>query len=420
MRFQILTIFPDFFERFRKLGLVGRACEEGTVSIETRQLRDFAINTHGQIDDSPYGGGSGMVLRLETAVAAIKAAKEKDPDARVILFTPRGRKLDQPLVRHFVEDAEERKSGFILLCCRYEGVDERIAQHWVDDEISIGDYIIQGGESAAAVFIEATTRLLPGVLGNPESTVEESFESALLEYPQYTKPSEYEGFKVPEVLLSGNHKRIAEWRKKQAYEDTVKRRPDLAGRKEMPRCEISVALVHYPVLNKNGEVVASSITNLDLHDIARSACTYGIEKYYVIHPTKTLRRLSEKICEHWETGYGLTYNANRGEALSAISIVPDLEDAITDIEVRTGKLPKIVTTSAKDDPPGIEFEKLREILYGSEDPHLILFGTGWGLTQEVLDRTDYHLKPVKGFTDYNHLSVRGAAAIIFDRLFGAR
>ncbi len=420
MRFQLLTIFPDFFDRFRSLGLVGRACDEGKVAIEATQLRDYAINTHGQIDDTPYGGGSGMVLRIETAAAAIKAAKEKDPHARVILFTPRGKRLDQKLVRHFVEDAQERNGGFVLLCCRYEGVDERIAAHWVDDEISVGDYIIQGGESAAAVFVEAVTRLLPGVLGNPDSTVEESFESPLLEYPQYTKPNEYEGFKVPDVLLSGNHAQIAKWRKERAREDTAVRRPDLIGRDAMPKCEISVALVHYPVHNKNGEVVASSITNLDLHDIARSACTYGIQKYYVIHPTKTLRKLSEKICDHWETGYGATYNANRGEALSAISILPDLDDAITDIEVRTGKLPRIITTSAKDDPPGLDFDRMREVIYASEQPVLILFGTGWGLTDEVLDRADLHLKPIKGFTSYNHLSVRAAAAIIFDRLFGAR
>ena len=157
---------------------------------------------------------------------------------------------------------------------------------------------------------------------------------------------------------------------------------------------------------------------MDLHDIARSARTYGMDRYYVVHPTRILRRLSEKICDHWDTGYGATYNSNRSEALRRISIVPDLEDVITDIEVRTGKLPKLVTTSAKDTADSKTFAEMREIMYAADHPWLILFGTGWGLVDEILERADYHIAPVKGFTEYNHLSVRAAAAIIFDRMFG--
>lgn len=427
MKIQILSIFPELFDGFFKIGLLGRACEQGLISFELTQLRDYAINKHGQIDDSPYGGGSGMVLRVETAVAAIEAAKLKDPKAKVILLTPRGQPFSQAVAHELLDNLQHKdvqsndSGGLIFLCSRYEGVDQRILS-WVDKEICIGDYVLQGGEIAAMVVIEALSRLLPGVLGNPESIVNESFEQNLLEHPHYTKPSVFKGQSVPEVLLSGNHQQIQAWRTATAKQDTIVRRPDLLRGRELPGCELNVALIHYPVLNKHGEVIASSITNLDLHDIARSARTYGIANYYVVHPTKTLRRLSEKICNHWEEGYGSTYNPNRSEALRAISLVPDLDDAITDIEVRTGKLPKIITTSARDsahDGEGVlGFDAMRALIYQSEDPQLILFGTGWGLTDEIMAKANFQLAPVKGCTDYNHLSVRAAAAIIFDRLFG--
>lgn len=420
MRFQVLTIFPELIEQFATVGLLGRSRSDGRVSIEPKQLRDFAINTQGQIDDTPYGGGSGMVLRPEAATAAIEWAKEREPAARVVLLTPRGKPLTQQLARRYAREGAEQGKGLILLCCRYEGVDERVVESLVDDEVSIGDYILMGGESAAMVLMESVGRLLPGVLGNPESLVEESFEQGLLEHPQYTKPSAFREAAVPEVLLSGHHAEIAKWRRHRSLEDTAARRPDLYAATEMPRCEIDIALIHYPVTNKVGETIISSITNIDLHDISRSATTYGVHRYYAVHPTKVMRRLSEKICEHWDTGYGSTYNPNRREALQHLMIVPDFADVLLDIETRTGKLPKVVTTSARDSDRAVTFGELRTIIYASEDPILILFGTGWGLAQELLDRADYHLEPIKGLTPYNHLSVRAAAAIIFDRLLGAR
>ncbi|MFN8390935.1 MAG: tRNA (guanosine(37)-N1)-methyltransferase TrmD [Bdellovibrionota bacterium] len=420
MRFQVLTIFPELFERFKQVGLVGRACTEGAVSIEPIHLRDFAINTHGQIDDSPYGGGSGMVLRPDAAAAAIEHAKKNDPTAKVVLLTPRGKVFKQKLARELVAESAENGTGFIFVCCRYEGVDERVVDEWVDLELSIGDYVLMGGESASMVVIEALTRLVPGVLGNPESISHESFENELLEHPQYTKPSEFHGRTVPPVLLSGNHKEIERFREEAARRDTLERRPDLIREPGLPRCELTAGLIHYPVYNKRHEIVASSVTNMDLHDIARSSRTYGLSKYYVVHPTRALRRLSEKICEHWEVGYGATYNANRSEALRRIAVLPDLDGVVTDIEVRTGKIPKIITTSARDSEKSVTFAQMSQTLHLSDEPHLILFGTGWGLAEEVLDRADYHLEPVKGYTEYNHLSVRGAAAIIFDRLLGRR
>ena len=466
MKFHILTIFPELFEPFKKYGLVSKALNEGLISIESTQLRDFAINTHGQIDDTPYGGGSGMVLRIETAAAAIRHAKTKLPDAKVVLFSPRGEVFTQEMARKMAnaeqiisanecnrtsaesvsqksvaselengnsaESAPQKgaNSDYILLCSRYEGVDERVIEQFVDIELNMGDYIVMGAEVPAMAFIESVSRLLPGVLGNPKSTETESFENYLLEYPQYTKPAEYEGLTVPSVLLSGNHKEIQKWQEAQSAEITQQRRPDLweKAQEHKKHCKklqptvtnphISLALVHYPVFGKRGEIITTSITNIDLHDIARTCKTYDAESLYIVHPTKILRRLSEKIFEHWDTGFGATYNPNRREALALLKIVPTLEDVILDLQTRSGKKPTIVTTSAKSGSDTISYEKLRTIISRTDTPFLILFGTGWGLADEVMELAKYRLDPILGRGSYNHLSVRSAAAIILDRLLG--
>jgi tRNA (guanine37-N1)-methyltransferase len=422
MKFTVLSIFPDLFKPFVELGLMGRAVKEGKVSIEFKHLRDYAINNQGQLDDTPYGGGSGMVLRPEPAFNAIREAKQKNPQAKVVLLTPRGEPFSHSLAKKL-----HAEKDLILLCCRYEGVDERVAQNFVDYQISVGDYIMMGGELPAMTLMEAVTRFVPDVLGNSESLSEESFTSLLLEYPQYTKPQDFQGHKVPEVLLSGNHKNIADWRELKAVEDTRSKRVDLyqqhcasknSKQQSFYNCPISVALVHHPVLNKEGKVITSSITNLDLHDISRSAKTYGIEQYFLVHPIKAMRMLMETICQHWDVGYGSTYNPNRKDALSIARIVPDFEDVIIQMEDQYGKRPKIIVTSAKPANNSISFSNLKKVLANSSQPYLIVFGTGWGLTDELMNRADYTLEPVRGVSDFNHLSVRAAAAIILDRLLG--
>lgn len=417
-RFQVITLFPELIEPHKSHGLVRRAVDEEIASVEPIQLRDYAINTHGQVDDSPYGGGSGMVLRPEPAFAAIREARKIDPKAKVIYLTPRGKPLNQEKVHELKNHCTANNSGLIFLCTRYEGIDERIVQEEVDEEISLGDYILMGGEVAALALLESVVRLLPGVLNNPESIENESFEGELLEHPQYTKPSEFEGRAVPEVLMSGNHQAIEAWRKAQSIKDTIERRPDRIDSFKAPGSELSAALIHYPVTDKQGDLITSSITTLDLHDIARSVRTFGLSRLYIVHPVKALRLLAEKINEHWATGFGQTYNPNRSDALSLITIVPDIDDMVLDIETRTGKMPKLVTTSAKESGANISYETFSARLPSLEDPHVIMFGTGWGLADSVLERADLHLGPICGPTDYNHLSVRSAAAIIFDRLLG--
>jgi tRNA (guanine37-N1)-methyltransferase len=228
MRFHVLTIFPEFFAGPFEHGVVGRARQSGAIDIRVHNLRDWTFDRHKTVDDRPFGGGEGMVLKPEPVFLAVESIwPERRPEQRVVLLSAQGRLFDQAAARRLAGYAE-----VLLICGRYEGVDERVAEHLADEEISIGDYVLSGGELAAAVVIDAVARLLPGVLGNEASAVEESFSGRedgglLLDGPQYTRPAEFRGWKAPEVLLSGHHEAVRRWRRQAALEKTRRLRPDL-------------------------------------------------------------------------------------------------------------------------------------------------------------------------------------------------
>ncbi len=222
MIFDILTIFPSFFDSPLKEGVIHRAIEAGLLKVRTVDLRDYTHDRHRTTDDRPYGGGEGMVMKIEPLFEALEDLKKTPPNPKVILMSPRGKVLKQRLVEKLAE--EER---LVIICGRYEGVDERFIEHCVDLELSIGDYILSGGETPALVVIEAVSRLIPGVLGCPASPYKDSFSNGLLEYPHYTRPADFKGWRVPGVLLSGDHKKIEKWRRQQSLKITYERRPDL-------------------------------------------------------------------------------------------------------------------------------------------------------------------------------------------------
>jgi len=238
LRVDVVTLFPQVFDGFVSAGFVARAVASGRLALRFRNPREFGVGKHRSVDDTPYGGGSGMVMRVDVLVAAIESLDADAPGgvrARRVLLTPQGRVLDQRKVHELA-----LCRALMLVCGRYEGFDERV-RAYVDDEISLGDFVMTGGEVAAMAVVDACTRLLPGVLGNQASTVEESHSPAtggLLEYPQYTRPVEFRGARVPEVLFGGHHAEIAEWRRQRSVERTRERRPDLwerlgrDGRKE--------------------------------------------------------------------------------------------------------------------------------------------------------------------------------------------
>jgi tRNA (guanine37-N1)-methyltransferase len=222
MEFHVITLFPEMFSAL-EAGLIGRAQASGLITIHIHNLRAHGLGNYRQVDDAPYGGGCGMVMRAEPLAAAIDEVMAQNPKLLRILTSPQGEMLNQAVVRELAQTA----TGLLLIAGRYEGIDARVLS-MVDREVSIGDYVLSGGELPAMVVIEAVARLLPGVLGNPESLAEESFgPSGLLEYPHFTRPEEFRGIRVPEVLLSGDHRRIRAWREAEARKLTVQRRPHL-------------------------------------------------------------------------------------------------------------------------------------------------------------------------------------------------
>ncbi|MGO4834237.1 tRNA (guanosine(37)-N1)-methyltransferase TrmD [Rhizobiaceae sp. 2RAB30] len=228
-RASVLTLYPEMFPGALGLSLAGRALGDGTWSLETVQIRDFATDRHRTVDDTPAGGGAGMVMRADILARAIDAtAPDGDPRPR-LLMSPRGRPLTQQRVRELASGP-----GVMILCGRFEGVDQRVIEGRALEEVSIGDYILSGGELAALVLLDAVVRLLPGVMGNEASGTEESFEGGLLEHPHYTRPQEFEGRTIPDVLTSGNHGKIAAWRRTEAEKLTAERRPDLLAALSQP------------------------------------------------------------------------------------------------------------------------------------------------------------------------------------------
>ena len=415
VRFSIVTAFPEYFDAFLNTSIVGRAVKEGKIEIDIVNLRDYAINSYGQIDDYSYGGG-GMVIRPEPLYNALKSIKSEK--SFVVYTSPQGVVFNQDMV-----EALAAKDHVILICGHYEGIDERFAEKCVDLEISIGDYVLTGGELPAMVIVDAVSRLVPGVVGRGEAVLEDSFYRGMLDHPHYTRPSVWCGLEVPEELVSGDHEKTARWRRRQAVVRTLKRRPDLLARANIrPYLSqgVYVMLVHHPVLNKDGKTVTSAVTGLDLHDISRSCMTYGINKFIVVTPLKSQQEMVCKIVNHWEEApEGL--NPMRSEALSLLKAFDSIEDCLAWIEKKEKKKPLTVATTAKKRAGALPVFELKRILLERDLPVCILFGTSWGLADEVFSGVDVVLSPILGGKgDYNHLSVRSAVAILLDRLFGWR
>lgn len=228
MRFDVFTLFPEMFPPYLKESILKRAQEAGLVQVNLHNIREYSQDKHHTTDDVPYGGGGGMVMKPEPIFEAVEHVLGAPPSCPLVLLTPQGRPLTQGVVQELVQ---HKHLG--LLCGRYEGVDERVRQHLVTDEISVGDFVLTGGELPALMVIDAITRLLPGALGDPTGADDDSHASGLLEYPHYTRPPEYRGWQVPEVLRSGDHARVAQWRRRQAIKRTTARRPDLLEKADL-------------------------------------------------------------------------------------------------------------------------------------------------------------------------------------------
>ncbi len=461
MRFSVVTLLPELIEPSLTAGVVGRAREAGVIAVESINPRDFTKDRHRTVDDTPYGGGPGMVMKAPPLLAAIARACEpaggeppagegdspappgpapQSPAQRArphrILLSPSGTPLTQARVRELAA-----LDHLVLVCGRYEGIDQRVIDLGIDEELSIGDYVLSGGELGALVIIDAVARLVPGVLGEPTSADDESFSAGLLEYPQYTRPQELAADDVPPplrdrtasplpaVLQSGNHAVIAAWRRQQAMLRTAARRPDLwrgfratkADTKLLPPlcARTHVALVHHPVVDRTGAVVTTALTNFDIHDLARSAMTYGLGGYHIVTPITSQREKAEHIAQLWMAD---AQGEHRASALRLIRTADSVEAVIEELTAEAGIAPLVVATSAREESfPAAARRTSPELVAEATvapAPVLILLGTGWGLADTLIPSVSRVLAPIEGASPWNHLSVRSAGAVILDRLFG--
>ncbi|MDG2445803.1 MAG: tRNA (guanosine(37)-N1)-methyltransferase TrmD [Thermodesulfobacteriota bacteirum] len=427
MIFNILSVFKEMLKPSIKYGIISKAIKNKKIKVNLYSYNDFLIKGE-RLDDSQYGGDPGMVISYNSASKALRHIKENNLNTKTIFLTPKGKKLNNKMVKEL-----SKYDNLSIVCGRYEGFDQRLVDQFCDFEISSGDYIVSGGEIPALIVLDSVSRTLEGVVGNKESVNKDSLQGSLLKHPVYTRPSKLKAGKVPEVLISGNHKKIDKFNRNASLLTTLEKREDLLENAILSREERELlrevkeskiksncylALVHYPVENIKKEVIKTSLTNLDIQDIARSCMTYKIKKYFITHPIKEQRKLAENVLSYWENSKNIRNKNTKHSALELIEIAKDIKEVVSSIKRIHGEKPKIVATDARIMHNMINYSEIREKIETSDSPFLFLFGTGWGLTEEVLIKSDYILKPVGSYSKYNHLSVRSAVAIILDRIFG--
>ncbi|KKR97330.1 MAG: tRNA (guanine-N(1)-)-methyltransferase [candidate division TM6 bacterium GW2011_GWE2_41_16] len=428
MKISALTLFPSLYEPFFKTSLVGKAVARGELDCVAVSMLD-ACAPKERIDAPSCGHGAGMLLRPEAVERAIEQTQATRGKAFKIFFSPHGKKLDQVRVRELAAHIYGKHDHLMLVAARYEGMDARVEEEYADLILSVGDFVLMGGDLPAMVLLEALLRYMPGIVGSEESVQADSFSGALVDYPEYTHPIVWHDKEVPAVIRSGDHKAIAQWRTDKAAERTALQhfgwfRSAHPTEKEV--CAVTahiphhyVALMHDHIELPGDRIGTTSVTSLDIHDIARSACTYGLEKYFIMTPLYDQQRIVKTLLDFWQTGHGVSYNNQRHVAVSMVELADSFEVVISRIEERESKRPLIVGTSARlvEQSRMITFRDQAKV-WAHNRPVLFVLGTGRGLSEEFLSTCDYVLVPLEGMTHFNHLSVRSAAAIIFDRWLG--
>jgi tRNA (guanine37-N1)-methyltransferase len=441
MNISILTLFPELYSEFLKASIIGKAQDTYKINAELVNFIDFCPvrqSSHEQIlgqpkervDSPTFGPGPGMLIRPKVVESAINKQEQKFGSAFKIFFSPHGKKLDQNLLKK-LSSRLSQEQHIMLLASRYEGMDARVEEHYANEIISLGDFVLMGGDLPAMCFLEGFLRLVPGIVGNSESVEHDSFSGPLVDHPEYTAPLEFKGMHVPEVIRSGNHALIQDFREQEAIKRTLNGHFNWLRSwpltKELKAKVLNhipkhyAVLMHGDILLKDNSVGTSSVTSLDIHDIARSAMTYGMEQYFIVTPLKDQQKIVQTLLDFWNTGHGITYNVHRHNAVKMVRLNNNLDEVIADIEKVEGQKPLLIATSAKyskllDEKYITYFDQAK--VWEPKRPVLFIFGTGHGLADYVLDRCDFILEPLCGFSEFNHLSVRSAAAVIFDKWLG--
>ncbi len=428
MKISIATVFDELYTPFLQTSLVKRAQERDFVSISTLNFFDCA-EPKKRIDAPTFGPGSGMLIKPEVVACAVDTLEKKNGPAFKIFFSPQGKKLTQPLLKEIARKATE-KGHLMLLPARYEGMDARVEKEYADEIVSVGDFVLMGGDIPAMMLLEGMLRFIPGVVGKQESVDADSFTGPFVDYPEFTEPVEWHGMKVPEVIRSGNHKAIDDWRSNEAAKKSVLSHFSWLKSYALTQEQKHKAAEHIPphyVVLMHGDVLVgpdnrpgtTSLMSIDIHDIARSSSTYGIKNFFISTPLKDQQAVAQHFLSFWQKGSGIEYNKQRHSALNRVCVSNSLDEVVAEITKKEGKSPLLLATSARHVGGDKEISYYdQDRVWSEQRPVLIVLGTGSGLAPDVVDRCDYMLGPIQGFTDFNHLSVRSAAAAIFDRWLG--
>lgn len=442
MKISIITVFPELHQTFINTSLIKRSQEKGLVSFNVLRLSDFCLPKE-RIDEPSCGPGAGMILKPSVLQLAIEKAKQEYGDGFTIFFSPQGKKLNQNLLKNysekFIHSSEELNNRLqlktkidhlILVCARYEGIDTRVEDFYADEIVSIGDFVLMGGDLAAQVFLESFLRLIPGIIGNKNSVENDSFNGPFLDYPEYGLPATWKEMEIPKIVLSGNHSEIEKWRNEQKAKKTILKRFDWFRAAHLQSQDINIAknhipshyaiLMHNDVYVKDKNIGRTSITSMDIHDIARSSATYDLKNYFLVSELEDQQLILNTFLNFWKSNEGMEYNKSRYEAVKRVIPAKTFHEALKVIEIQEGQKPILIATSAKSK---IDNEKIIDYysqgkVWSHNRPVVFIFGTGQGLCDEIIDKCDYLLLPIVGMSNYNHLSVRSAAAIIFDRWLG--
>ncbi len=427
----VATLFPLLYQNFLTTSLVKRAIDKKIFSVSILNMFD-AVPPGKRIDSPIVGHGAGMLLGapiLEKTIESV-VTQNKGKKPFTIFFSPHGKQLNQTILKDLSSRIKIEEKNLLLLSGRYEGFDARAEEAYADEIISIGDYVLCGGDLPVMVFIEGFIRLLNGVVGNQDSVNSDSFSDALLDCPHYTAPDIWHDKKIPSILKTGNHKAIADWRTEQAIDRTlisnwswVRKQKISQSLKKKIKEKIPnhyCALLHNDVILKDGSVGNSTITSIDIHDIARSSKTYGVKKYFLITRLAAQSQLAENFLDFWKDEEAVFLNRSRAEVLASVTVKKEIKDCVEYIEKIEGVSPILVVTSSRREIPHermITFHDQGK-LWREKRPILFIFGTSHGINPEVMDNCDYRLVPLEGLEEFNFLSVRSAVGIVLDRWLG--
>jgi tRNA (guanine37-N1)-methyltransferase len=428
MHISIVSVFPELYTEFLNTSLIKRAQEQEIVSVSTQSYFSY-VAPKERIDAPSFGHGAGMLIKPAVIQKAVEDHEGRYGNAYKIFFSPHGRKLDQHLLKELAVTLKSHEH-IMLMPGRYEGMDSRVEQEYADMMISVGDFVLMGGDVPAMMFLEGVLRLIPGVVGKQESVEQDSFYKAFVDYPEYTEPVEWKDHQVPSVIRSGNHGLVTEWRLDKAAERTVFHHFAWLRSQALTPQETNFATKHIPphyiVLMHSDVYVGSerqlgttSVTSLDIHDIARSAKTFGFKNFFLVTPLQDQQMIVKTLLGFWQEGDGVEYNHSRHTAVSQVRLMSNLNEVISAITEKEGKPPLLVATSAREvsDVPHITFND-QEQVWQEKRPVLFIFGTGQGLSDQLVRSCNYLLTPIHGFSLFNHLSVRSAVAIALDRWLG--